>query len=59
LELPIDVLHLIFGIFHLIVGSKFQTERVDVRQVSMLLSVVNVVDTVRDIGVTVDGIVDG
>jgi len=37
-------------------GSKFQTKRVrvDVRQVSALSSVVNVVDTVRDLGVTVE-----
>ena len=34
-------------------GSKFQIERVDVRQVPVLSSAVNVVDAARDLGVTI------
>jgi len=34
--------------------SKFQSERVDIRQVSVLSSEVNVVDAARDLGVTID-----
>jgi len=35
-------------------GSKFQIERVDIRQVPTLSSAVNVVNTARDLGVTID-----
>jgi len=34
--------------------SKFQIERVDIRQVPVLSSAVNVVDTARDLGVIID-----
>ena len=34
--------------------SKFQIEQVDIRQVPVLSSAVNVVDTARDLGVTID-----